>query len=192
MNHKIHLRVFAAALFVLAVALRLTPHDYNVSAIGALGLFLGCFWSAPVGFATALAAMLLSDLLGELWNVPSMGFYASWMMLTVYLSMAFSAVIGKNVVGMRDTAGKLVMPFWASVPLGAVLTTVVFFLTTNFACWLDPEMGYPRTLSGLTACYVAAIPFTKNDLLGNLLFSVLFFAAYLKLAMPRVSEADAH
>jgi NO-binding membrane sensor protein with MHYT domain len=34
---------------------------------------------------------------------------------------------------------------------------------SNYAAWVS--MGiYPRTLAGLEACYVAAIPFYRNDL----------------------------
>ena len=37
---------------------------------------------------------------------------------------------------------------------------------------------YPRSIEGLIACYVAAIPFFGNTVLGNLLFSGLLFGGW--------------
>ena len=37
---------------------------------------------------------------------------------------------------------------------------------------------YPKTVAGLINCYVAAIPFFRNMLLGNLLYSALLFGAF--------------
>jgi hypothetical protein len=59
--------------------------------------------------------------------------------------------------------------------LGASLTTSVsFFLVSNFAVWLVWNM-YPKTWEGLVQCYVAAIPFFRNGVAGDLLFTALFF-----------------
>ncbi|HZU42019.1 MAG TPA: DUF6580 family putative transport protein, partial [Terriglobales bacterium] len=40
---------------------------------------------------------------------------------------------------------------------------------------------YPMTLSGLTACYVAAIPFFRNEVVADLVFSFAFFGTALLL-----------
>jgi hypothetical protein len=34
---------------------------------------------------------------------------------------------------------------------------------------------YPKTLGGLTAAYVAGLPFFRNDLAGDLFFTAVFF-----------------
>jgi hypothetical protein len=44
---------------------------------------------------------------------------------------------------------------------------------------------YPRTLAGLTACYVAAVPFFANTLLGDAFFVSLLFGT-LAVAEGRV------
>ncbi len=181
MNKQIDIRFFALAFFVLAILLRFFPHTYNVAAVGALGMFVGCFWSARMGFLMSLAAMGISDILGHFLNVPSMGFYNPAMMLAVYVAVGCSAGIGK-LVGSGRTMWRI--PLVAGVPLGAIAATVVFYLVTNFAAWLDPLLSYPRTLDGLVQCYVAALPFAKNTLLGNCIFSVLFFGAHALLQAP--------
>jgi hypothetical protein len=191
MNFKADFRLVAIALCVLAIALRLVPHDYNVSAIGAVGMLVGCFWSARLGFVLAIAAMFVSDVLGELFGIPSMGFYAPGLMLVVYLAIACSAVVGRYLVGCRNSKGGFAIPLWAGVPLGALASTILFFLITNFASWLDPQMMYPRTFAGLAECYWSALPFARNTLFGNLVYSAIFFGGYAALFSPSVSKVDA-
>jgi len=51
-----------------------------------------------------------------------------------------------------------------------------FFFISNLMVWvIYPEM-YPRTLAGLGACYVAAIPFFRSNIIGNVAYSVVFFS----------------
>lgn len=45
----------------------------------------------------------------------------------------------------------------------SLITAVSFFVVSNFAVWVEWHM-YPMTLSGLGACYVAALPFFRNSL----------------------------
>jgi hypothetical protein len=59
--------------------------------------------------------------------------------------------------------------------------SVGFFLLSNFAVWAVWNM-YPKTLAGLGACYVAALPFFRNALVGDLLWSGLFFGLPLLIA----------
>jgi len=56
----------------------------------------------------------------------------------------------------------------------ALAASVSFFLLSNFAVWVVWEM-YPKTLAGLGACYVAALPFFRHSLAGDLFFSAAFF-----------------
>ena len=45
---------------------------------------------------------------------------------------------------------------------------------------------YPKTLSGLAACYAAALPFYGNDLLSTGLFAAAFFG--LPVLAKRLAE----
>ena len=60
------------------------------------------------------------------------------------------------------------------IAFATVLGLCVFFVVTNTACW---ALWYPRTLAGLVTCYVAAIPFFKNTVLGDSLYTAGLFAA---------------
>ena len=60
--------------------------------------------------------------------------------------------------------------------LGAGLGTGVgFFLTSNFAVWAFGNIAYAKNLSGLILCYTRAIPFFRNGIISDVLFSVVFF-----------------
>ncbi|RMF40381.1 MAG: hypothetical protein D6753_11860, partial [Planctomycetota bacterium] len=141
----------------------------------------GYYWSALFGALFAIAAMALSDAIGHWAGIPSMGAYDWRMMAAVYAAMGASGIIGWLVA--RPVRGRR-LPMWASVPGGAVMATLAFYLLSNFAVWLHPMSGYPRTMAGLVECYVAAIPFVRNTLLSNLFFSAAFFGAYALLQQP--------
>ena len=55
-----------------------------------------------------------------------------------------------------------------------LIGSVSFFLVSNFAVWMVWQM-YPKTLGGLTMCYVAGLPFFRNAVVSDLLFSAAFF-----------------
>ena len=54
-----------------------------------------------------------------------------------------------------------------------ILSVIFFYLFSNFGWWLTFEM-YPMTIQGLIQCYIAGLPFLKNQLLSSLLFVPTF------------------
>jgi hypothetical protein len=49
-----------------------------------------------------------------------------------------------------------------------------FFLLSNYAVWAGGGM-YPRTMEGLMTCYVAGLPFYRNDLVSTAIVVALAF-----------------
>jgi hypothetical protein len=49
-----------------------------------------------------------------------------------------------------------------------------FFLLSNYAVWAVGGM-YPRTLSGLATCYVAGLPFYRNDVVSTAIVVAVAF-----------------
>lgn len=174
------LRWVALAFFVLAITLRFLPHPPNMAPMAALALFAGCYVSGRVGLILAFGAMAFSDILGHWFQIPTMGFYNRGTMLTVYLAIALTACMGALLRG-RVSA-------W-SVAAASLAGTAVFFLSTNFACWLDPLMGYSQDLAGLGRCYFNAIPFARYTLIGDLFYSGILFGIYNWAMAPRLSPA---
>lgn len=60
------------------------------------------------------------------------------------------------------------------VGAGVVLGPTTFFLVSNYAVWASSGM-YPKTMQGLIACYVAGLPFYRNDFFSTTMFSAVLF-----------------
>jgi hypothetical protein len=48
--------------------------------------------------------------------------------------------------------------------VAALLGPTSFWIVSDYSVWASGFNGYPHTLAGLVSCYVAAIPFYRNDL----------------------------
>jgi hypothetical protein len=100
------------------------------------------------------------------------GGYPAYSSVTVivYASFLISVFLGRTF--LRNTNNPVRI---ASVVFAGSLQ---FFLITNFFSWIELVKIYPRSLSGLAACYVAALPFYGRALLGDLFFSAVLFGVY--------------
>src|SRR6478735_4585317 len=54
-------------------------------------------------------------------------------------------------------------------------TGVGFFLTSNFAVWAFGNIAYAKNVAGLIECYTKAIPFFRNGIISDVVFSLVFF-----------------
>ena len=55
---------------------------------------------------------------------------------------------------------------------------VLFYVLTNFGMWIAAPSMYAHTFNGLLECYVAAIPFFRNTLLGDLGYVAVLFGLF--------------
>jgi len=134
----------------------------NFTAIGACALFGGFFFRQRVAaFLLPLAIMVISNLC--LRNYNNYG-----QMAIVYAALLLPVAFGM-LVRRRPQV-------W-SVLAGALATSVTFYVVTNFAEWAFYNL-YPHTASGLVEGYFAAIPFFRNTLVSDMLFSGLIFGTY--------------
>jgi len=157
-------------MIALAALSRLLPHPPNFSPVEAIALFGGAYFSNRwAAVWVPLVAMFLSDLALGLMNG---GIYWSYFLsagyLLVYACIALSAVLG---FGLR---GRVNVP---RVGIYSIIGSLLFFVVTNFGAWLGSPM-YPQTSAGLSAAYVAGIPFYQWTLLGTLFYSALLFGSF--------------
>lgn len=152
---------FCFLLVILAALSRLVPHPPNFTPIGALGLFAGAYIAMRRYWLVPLAALLISDIL--------IGFYHPATMLSVYLAFIFCAVLGRIVLLEKRNVFRV-----GATTLSA---SVIFFIVSNFGDWLS-GINYPVTWEGLVTCYVMAIPFFGNTVLGDLFYVALLFGTY--------------
>jgi hypothetical protein len=158
-----------SAIVVLAALTRLMPHPPNVTPIAAMALFGGVYFrNRKIAFLLPMAAMLLSDLvLGLLvYGMASMKSQP-----VVYGCMLLTVAIGRLIQSRRS------VPTIASATLASSL---MFYFVTNFAVWAFDSL-YPKTWSGLVACYTAAIPFFRNSLIGDVFFAAVLFGGFAVL-----------
>ncbi len=147
-----------AAIVFFAVILRLIPHPANVAPIAAMALFGGVYLDKRYALIVPLTALFISDI--------SLGFHNT--MLFVYGSFLLTGLIGlwlKKHKSLRN------------IFLGALVSSLLFFLITNFGVWTVGTM-YPKTASGLLESYILALPFFRNTIIGDLLYAGIFFGGY--------------
>jgi len=179
--------MWATGMAVAAGMIRLLPHPWNFTPVGALGLFGGARLRSWRAYILLLTVMAVSDLL--LWAIHGINYtpFNPW----VYACFALSIVWGR--LFLRSGSA------WR-IGIVSVLVSVQFFLVTNFTSWwtlsgpLTRADGtvmaplYARNMSGLIASYVAALPFTGtnapplgffgNQLIGDLFYSAVLFGVY--------------
>jgi hypothetical protein len=155
------LRIVALISVVLALALyRILPHPMNFTPVMAVALFAGAkLDDKRMAFLLPLLAMLLADLV--------IGLHAT--MLFVYAGMALAVVLGLMI---RQRSG------FVPVTAAALAGSLSFFALSNFGAWLySPEL-YSRDWAGLTAAFIAAIPFYQNSLLSDAVFTASLFGGW--------------
>jgi hypothetical protein len=77
------------------------------------------------------------------------------------------------------------------VGAGALLGPTSFFLLSNYAVWATSPT-YPHNAAGLGACFVAGLPFYRNDLISTtLVAAVAFGVPVLVRRMQGVEEQTA-
>jgi hypothetical protein len=177
-----NVRTFAIVATILAgVATRLFPDTLNLTAVGAVCLFSGVYlqrrWLAVL---LPLTVYFISDLIVNARYADEFRWSFSG---ATYLMFGLTVLLGSAI---RER------PYALRIGLVGVLSAAMFYVVSNFMVWMSGEM-YPRTATGLIECYIAAIPFALNMLLGNLLYSAVIFGAwhYAEKALNKPVEKPA-
>ena len=150
--------IWILGIVILLALFRFVPHPPNVTPIAAMALFAGAFFvNRLLAYSVPIAVMVISDLV--------LGFHST--IIYVYTGVLVTVIIGSQLKKIN----------FLSISTSAVVASIVFFLLTNFGAWLHHDM-YTQNFSGLLQAYVAGIPFLRNALIANLLFSYLVFFGF--------------
>lgn len=172
----------AYLLLVLAILTRVVPHHdwLNFTAVGGALLYFGArrSWREMLG---PLAALMVTD---YCLTVFSYHFSFVWTAyLTTWSWYLAAMVLGRILLKSKTT--------WLRAGAAIVLGPTSFFLVSNYAVWVGGTM-YPHTLPGLTACYAAALPFYRNDMLSTtIVVGLAFGLPVLVRQLRREHQADA-
>lgn len=149
-----------ALLIVFGSLVRLLPHPANFAPIGAIALFGGMYLPKRFAILMPLGAMYVSDMF--------IGFYNAKIMLAVYGSFILMGLIGFYIRKRKNIS---------TIIGGTLAGSSLFFLITNAAVWAFGDM-YPHTLAGLGTSYLAAIPFFRNSVLGDLFYTGMLVGGF--------------
>ena len=151
--------LLALSIIALAAALRIAPHPWNFAPVGAMALFSGAMIrDRRLAFLFPLLALFAGDIF--------IGFHK--LMPVVYASFLVSVAIGFWLRNRRSVA---------RIGAATLVGAIQFFLITNFAVWAF-GLSYPRSGSGLLACYAAGVPFFWNTLAGDAVYALLLFGGF--------------
>jgi len=148
-----------SSLIVLAIVSRLLPHIPNFTAVSAVALFGAAQYDKKImAFLVPFTALFISDAL--------LGFYHG--MEWIYVTFALIIITG---FALRN---KVTVP---RVIILSIISSLLMFIISDFGVWIGSGM-YPHTWQGFITCYIAAIPFLRNELFGDLFYSGLLFGAF--------------
>lgn len=178
MNKFLTPRFYTVCGIILLAALsRLLPHPDNFTPITAVALFGGAMLSRKsLAFLLPIGAVFVSDVAMQI--MYGSGFYEGmWMNYLAFLSMSAIGLLLRRNTGVLSVAG------------ATITASVCFFLLSNFGTWATTSM-YPHTMDGLYTCYAYGLPFFRNTLLGDVLYSAALFGGFAlaKRAFPVLSE----
>ena len=169
----------AYLLIVAAILSRLVPHPdwLNFTAVGGALLYFGARRSWREMLAP-LAALMATD---YVLTVFAYHYAFHWQSYVTTWAWYFAVMaLGWILLRARTT--------FVRVAAGVVLGPTSFFVLSNYAVWVGSNM-YPHTMSGLVACYAAAVPFYRNDLISTAIVAGLAFG--VPVLVRRMSRAHA-
>ena len=136
--------VFVVSLIFFAILSRFLPHPPNFTPITAIALLsTKGFINRWVAFLIPIVSLFISDLfLGLHTTIPFV--YGSFILITL---------LGRYVKKINI--------------LTVLLSSSIFFLVTNLGVWL---LHYPLSVEGLFQCYILALPFFLNTVIGDLVY----------------------
>ncbi len=158
-----YLLILVAVLSRLLLAAYPHPEWFNFTAVGAALLYFGARRSWREMLAP-LAVLMATDyfLTTQIYAYPFrwQGYVITW----AWYAMAMS--LGWILLHARTT--------FVRVAAGVLLGPTSFFIASNYVVWLGSAM-YPQTIAGLRDCYLAGLPFYRNDLLSTGIVAGLAF-----------------
>jgi hypothetical protein len=156
--------------------LRVIPHPANFAPIGAMALFGGANLKKRYALILPLAAMFVSDFF--------IGFDSLQSRLMVYGSFLLIGLIGLAIRNHKNIF---------TVAGGSLVGSTIFYLITNCVVFYSTKM-YPHTWAGQMASYTNALPFFRNTLAGDLVYTTVLFGSFelVKYWQKKKSETKSY
>ncbi len=220
LSKKIHPSVLMAVFWVLIATLgRVIPHPPNVTPLLGLTMLAGMQFNKKTTVLITLISMLMSDavlsyIVGYQWlGSWSLFTYSGMAICALFASrLPVGALVSKQPIlqssglSLRDCVSsrgnlRLVRSTHPSLRAkrGNLLIKIaqytvglsgLYWLWTNFGTWLCSSF-YPHNLSGLSECFIAGLPFLRNAVFGDLVWTTALFIAALKFSPVTATASNA-
>lgn len=171
--------MIAYLLILVAVLTRVLPHAgwMNFTAVGGALIYFGARRPGRE-MALPLAVLMTTD-----FYLTTFSYHYSFRWQQYVTTWAwYAAVMALGWILLRSRVN------WVRGGAATVLGPTSFFVVSNYAVWAAGSM-YPRTLGGLQACYAAAIPFYRNDLVSTTLVLGAAFGVPVLVRRMRAAAA---
>jgi hypothetical protein len=165
-------------LVAIGVAGRWGQPEWCFTPTAAAAIFAGRYFrSWQIAALVPITILAISDVL-----LPAYGSFG--VMVATYVAMVIPVFLGKLLSSGRTTGS--IAWRWAAC---SFVPAVLFFLISNFAVWAF-EGSYSRDVAGLVQCYVAAIPFLRWMLAGDIFYMVVLFGCGMLAGLPVTRAAE--
>ena len=162
-------------LLAIGVLGRWAQPEWNFTPTAAVAALGGYYFRRLLpAVLLPLSVLVISDVL--------LAPHDSWpVFATVQMMMLVPMLIGRSA---RAASGTKAAWRWA---LCGVVPATAFYVATNFAVWAFTGL-YEKTLAGLAQCYLAAVPFYRTMLAGDVFFLIVLGGC---LAIARAASKSA-
>lgn len=172
-QQKIYIRNSVIILMIiLAVVIRSLNINHitqwvTFTPIGAVAMFSGTYlkdkWKA---FLVPIAVVFISDLgLNYVWFHKFV--WVDGSSIVVYATLAVMVVIGMNIKKVNVV----------NIVAASLLAVLIHWLLTDIGPWLNSGT-YSKGIIGYGQSLIAALPFEKSLLIGNLLFGAVLYGGF--------------
>ncbi len=182
MKQQINPRPFVLAAFLLAIGIfrlanscGLLSTFLNLTPLGAMALFGGCYyqdkWKA---YFMPLLTLWLTDIVINRFIIFNEWVFFYDGFAWVYGSFALMVLIGQYI---KKVSIK-------SIFLSSVAAAMIHWLVSDMGVWIgggiDITTGYrfTRDWHGLMMCYYLALPYLQKVLVSNLVFGTILFGSF--------------
>ena len=158
MTSRINLLLIWVAIGIMG---RLVIHIPDVTPLTSLCLLSSTIFPKRVSVAIIFITLILSDFLLQIifkqsqFGIWSLFNYSGWF-LVILIGFGFA----KN-------------PSFKNSIYFTVFSAFIFWLWSNLGTFCFSFGLYSHTLNGLMQCYIAALPFLRNAVLGSLVWTVV-------------------
>jgi hypothetical protein len=174
-------------LIITAIIIRLLPHPANFTPLGAMALFGGAKLNKKLAILLPFIALAISDYLllyinpyqNDFSRIHPISAMFHSTTLFVWGSFLISVLMGYF---LRNTTS------YRMIAIFTLISSIQFFLITNFGVWAAGY--YPQNFGGLMESYAMALPFFRNSILGDMIYTLGFFALFdfAKKRIPKLAS----